>query len=428
MISISECKKFILSEEADLKLADLYIDPQIFPYQKERYTKAIDRFVELYGDKEIALFSAPGRSEVMGNHTDHQHGEVIAASINLDAIAVVHPTEDEVIRITSGDFEEIVLNIGELVPCPGKENGTRSIIKGVVQGFLDRNYHVGGLEAYITSDVLIGAGLSSSAAFEVLIGTILSGLFNEGKVSSEEIAVIGQLAENVYFGKPCGLMDQMACSVGGLIHVDFADPEHSTVEKIDFDLSPYGYSLCITDTKSSHDDLTEEYAAIPSEMKEVAGFFGREYLLGTTLEELVRNAPELREKFGDRAYLRAIHFVTENERVKKGVQALKEKKVESFLRQIRLSGRSSFETLQNVYVSSDVRHQNVSVALALSNAVLDPEKSAERVHGGGFAGTIQAFVPDEEVAKYRETMDHVFGKDACRALKIRLKGGIRVIG
>ena len=428
MISVSECKKYILSEGSDPKLMDLYMDAHALPDQKERYAKAIDRFVDLYGDKEIAIFSAPGRSEVMGNHTDHQHGEIVAASINLDAIAIVHPTDEEVIKITSGDFEEIVLDAEELAPCPGEENGTKSIIKGVVRGFLDREYQIGGLEAYITSDVLIGAGLSSSAAFEVLIGTILSELFNEGKVSAEEIAVIGQFAENVYFGKPCGLMDQMACSVGGLIHVDFADPQHAVVEKIDFDLSAYGYSLCITDTQSSHDDLTEEYAAIPSEMKSVAGFFGREYLLGTTLEELIRNASELRTRSGDRAYLRALHFVTENERVKKGVQALKDKDLESFLRQVRLSGRSSFETLQNVYVSSDVRHQNVSVALALSDAILDPVRSADRVHGGGFAGTIQAFVPDEDVEAYQETMDLVFGKDACKALKIRLTGGTRVIG
>ncbi len=427
MINIDECKRTLLSGEMDGRLLELYIDPSLLSYERERYVRALDRFSALYGEKEIVLFSAPGRSEVMGNHTDHQHGEIIAASINRDAIAVVHPTDEPVIRITSGDFPETVVNIGKLDPVPDLDDGTTSIVKGVVNGFRQRGYLVGGFTAYVTSDVLIGAGLSSSAAFETLIGTILSGLFNEEKVPTEEIAVIGQYAENVYFGKPCGLMDQMACSVGGLIHVDFQDPEKAAVEKIDFDLSSVGYSLCITDTKSSHDDLTAEYAAIPLEMKEVAGFFGRSYLLGTTLEELLQHASELRERFGDRAFLRALHFVKENDRVRDAVKALESRDVSAFLEEVALSGKSSFEVLQNVYVASDVKHQNVSVALAVSAAVLDPKTSAHRVHGGGFAGTIQAFVRDEDVPSYKKTMDRVFGDDSCQVLKIRKSGGTKVM-
>ncbi|MBO4687649.1 MAG: galactokinase [Clostridiales bacterium] len=428
MIRIDECKDKILSSEMEKRFLELYMDPSLLSYEKERYIRAIDRFRELYGEEQIVIFSAPGRTEVMGNHTDHQHGEVIAASINRDAIAVVHPTGDNTIRITSGDFPQIEVDLQDLSPCPGKENGTKSIIKGVVRGFVDRGYRVGGFCAYATSDVLIGAGLSSSASFETLIGTILSGLFNEACVSSEEIAVIGQYAENVYFGKPCGLMDQMACSVGGLIHVDFQNPEKAGVERIDFDLCSVGYSLCITDTKSSHHDLTSEYAAIPREMKEIAGFFNREYLLGTSIQELIVHSSELRERFGDRAFLRAIHFVKENDRVRCGVEALKREDVGAFLEQVRLSGKSSAEVLQNVYVSSDVTHQNVSVALAVSDAVLDPKTSAHRVHGGGFAGTIQAFLRNEDVSSYKEVMDSVFGHDACQVLKIRLIGGTRVVG
>ncbi|MBR5973591.1 MAG: galactokinase [Clostridiales bacterium] len=428
MICIDECKDMIFSTEVETKFLEIYMDPALLSYERERYIRAIERYREIYGEDQIEIFSAPGRTEVMGNHTDHQHGEVIAASINRDAIAVAHPTGDEIIRITSGDFPQVEVDLRELSPFPGKENGTKSIIKGVVKGCLDRGYKVGGFCAYVTSDVLIGAGLSSSAAFETLIGTILSGLFNDESVPAEEIAMIGQYAENVYFGKPCGLMDQMACSVGGLIHIDFKDPEKAAVERLDFDLCTAGYSLCITDTKSSHNDLTAEYAAIPREMKEIAGFFGREFLLGTTVQELIVHSSELRGRYGDRAFLRAIHFVMENERVGRAVEALHNKNVSAFLEEVRQSGKSSAEVLQNVYVSSDVIHQNVSVALAVSGAVLDPQTSAYRVHGGGFAGTIQAFLKNEDVSSYKETMDSVFGRDACQILKIRLTGGTKAVG
>ena len=426
MMTINSLKKKINSDAFDERFLDLYADENMIAYEKERYIKAIDRFAEIYGDEKVLIFSAPGRSEVMGNHTDHQQGEILAASVNLDAIAIVHPTKERVVKVTSDGYKEIVVDLKDLKHRSGEKGGTKALVKGVLKGFEYKNYKIGGFEAYVTSDVIIGAGLSSSASFETLMGTILSYLYNKGEVSAIDIAIIGQFAENIYFGKPCGLMDQMACSVGNLVHVDFADPDDPKVEKIDFDLSANGYSLCITDTKGSHADLTDEYAAIPREMKEVAGYFGRKVLLGVTREDILQNLAPLRAKFGDRAVLRALHFIMENERVQRGTAALKKGNVPKFLTEVRASGKSSFEYLQNVYTSSDVRHQNISVALALSDTVLDENNGASRVHGGGFAGTIQAFVKNKDVAKYKETMECAFGKDACHVLKIRKYGGVQV--
>ena len=406
---------------------DIYKDPEMAAKQKERYCFAIKRFESIYGEKDVQIFSAPGRSEVMGNHTDHQKGEILAAGINLDAIAVVHKTDSAVIKVVSGAYPKMRVEISNLSEQRSKKGKSEALIEGICKALSDRGYKVGGFEAYVTSDVLIGAGLSSSAAFETLIGTILSYLYNGAGIKDTEIAMAGQFAENVYFGKPCGLMDQMACSLGNLVHVDFSDEENPFTEKIMYDLSEHGYSLCITDTKGSHASLTDEYAAIPKEMKEVAAFFGKDVLLGVTMDDLLQNASKIRSEISDRAFLRAIHFVTENERVKKGVEALKNDDTKEFLRLVRESGRSSFEYLQNVYTSNDVDHQNLSVALALSDRILDKEDEAFRVHGGGFAGTIQAFVKNENVANYKEKMDSVFGDNSCHVLKIRKFGGIKVI-
>ena len=296
----------------------------------------------------------------------------------------------------------------------------------MVSGFLNRKHKVGGFSAYIISDVLIGAGLSSSAAFETLIGTILSGLYNDMSISAIEIAIIGQYAENVYFGKPCGLMDQMACSVGNLVYIDFEDPKNPIVEKIEFDMEKQGYSLCITDTKGSHANLTDEYAAVPKEMKYVAGYFGQDVLRGITVEDIMKNISNLRDECGDRSVLRALHFVNENIRVYKEVEALKNGDFKQFLNCVKLSGDSSYKYLQNVYSNSDVQCQNVSVALAISEEVLQ-ENGVSRVHGGGFAGTIQAFVKNSYVEEYIRNMNLVFGEDSCSDLRIRKYGGIQVI-
>lgn len=418
--------KKIQSKEWDSKLLDIYVDDKLLDYQKNRYVEAIRKFEKLYGPGEVRIFSAPGRSEVGGNHTDHQHGTVLAASINLDSIGIVRATNDNVIRLVSDEYLEIVISLEDIMLKQREKETTTALIKGVVAGFLNRQYKVGGFSAYVTSDVLIGAGLSSSAAFETLIGTILSGLYNNMSVSAIDIAIIGQYAENIYFGKPCGLMDQMACSVGNLVYIDFENPSKPVVEKVEFDMEQYGYSLCITDTKGSHADLTDEYAAVPKEMKLVAKHFEQDVLRGITTKDILKDIAVLRSKFGDRSILRALHFVNENERVGKEVSALKNGNFEQFLHYVKESGDSSYKYLQNVYANSDVSCQNVSIALATSDVTLG-ENGVSRVHGGGFAGTIQAFVKNSHVVEYKRNMDLVFGEGACNDLKIRKYGGIEVI-
>ena len=388
--------------------------------------KAIQKFEDCYGVGDAEVFSAPGRSEVGGNHTDHQNGEVLAASINLDTIAVVRRTAGNTIRFQSDDYSEVVISLEDIALKEEEKETTTALIKGVVKGFQDRGYKVGGFCAYATSDVLIGAGLSSSAAFETLVGTILSGLYNDMQVSAIEIAMIGKFAENVYFGKPCGLMDQMACSVGNLVYIDFNNPKEPLVEKIDFNVSDHGYSLCITDTKGSHADLTAEYAAVPNEMKAVASYFRKDVLRQVKQLDVIKAIPELRQRFGDRSVLRALHFYCENERVQKEVASLKQGDMDGFLRNVKASGDSSFKYLQNVYANSDVTNQNISVALMMSDIVLMGE-GVSRVHGGGFAGTIQAFVKNEFVMPYKMQMDSIFGEGACKDLRIRKYGGMKVI-
>ncbi len=410
----------------DERLKDIYVDIDQLDYIRGRYLDAIRGYEACFGEEEVCIFSAPGRSEIGGNHTDHQRGEVLAAAINKDAIAIVRPAEDGMIVVKSEGYEKITVSVEELEKRESEKETTLSLIKGVLAGMKERGYQIGGFRAHIASDVLIGAGLSSSAAFETLIGTIISGLYNEMRISPVEIAIIGQFAENVYFGKPSGLMDQMASSVGSLVHIDFRNPKEPIVEKVEFDFDAQGYSLCITDTRGSHADLTAEYAAVPIEMKAVAAMFGKEVLRDVTKEEIFANTGKIREKLGDRALLRALHFVEENIRVRKQVNALKEKQIDEFLQLVKVSGDSSYKYLQNVYTNQDVEHQNVSVALAVSDMLLG-EQGVSRVHGGGFAGTIQAFVRNEQVAGYKAGMDSIFGSGACNALKIRKYGGIRVL-
>lgn len=412
--------------ELDDRLLDIYVDNKLMDYQRNRYIVAIKKFEDLYDAGEVVLFSAPGRSEVGGNHTDHQHGKVLAASINLDSLGVVRATDDNTIRLVSDNYDEIVISLDDILLKEEEKETTTALIKGVVSGFLNRKFQVGGFKAYVTSDVLIGAGLSSSAAFETLIGTILSGLYNNMSVSAIDIAIIGQYAENIYFGKPCGLMDQMACSVGNLVYIDFENTSKPVVEKVEFDMEKYGYSLCITDTKGSHADLTDEYAAVPKEMKQVAKHFGKEVLRGITAQDIIREIQALRSEFGDRSVLRALHFVSENDRVTCEVEALKTGDFVEFLNLVKASGDSSYKYLQNVYSNSDVNSQNISVALAISDVVLQ-NNGVSRVHGGGFAGTIQAFVKNEYVDEYKKNMNLVFGKGACSDLKIRKYGGIQVV-
>lgn len=407
-------------------LADLYLDEAKVSEQTNRYIHAIEEYEKVFGSQEVEIYSAPGRSEIGGNHTDHQHGEVLAASINLDAIAVVSKIPDREVRIISDGYPLITIDLMQLEYRKDEEGTTAALIRGVLDGVQKRGYKTGGFQAYVTSDVLIGAGLSSSAAFETIIGTILSGLYNDMRISATEIATIGQYAENIYFGKPCGLMDQMACSVGNLVYIDFQNQEHPQVQQVAIDWSKSGYSLCIVDTKGSHADLTEDYASIPIEMKKAAECFGKQYLRQVSKEELLSGLNRVRETAGDRAALRALHFVEENERVKQEVTALEAGDFSGFLRSVKASGDSSFKYLQNVYTNRDVQHQNMSIALALSDSLLG-ENGVSRVHGGGFAGTIQAFVKNEAVAGYKEGMDRIFGQGSCSILNIRKYGGRKVL-
>ena len=393
--------------------------------QPERYKNAIDTFENYFGPGEgIEIYSAPGRTELLGNHTDHQHGEVLAASINLDAIAIVRKTSNNVIYIVSGDNPLLIID--DFTMKEEEKGTTAALVKGVLKSLEKYGFAIGGFEAYITSDVPIGAGLSSSAAFETLIGTVIAGLYNNMDIDPVTIAIAGQRAENKFFGKPCGLMDQMACSVGNMVHLDFKDPKKPEIERIDFDFSRTGFSLCLTDTKSSHSDLTDEYAAIPEEMKEIARLLGYDTLRDVSIEYILNHINDLRTVAGDRAVLRAIHFIKENERVARGVKALNNNDMHAFVKIVRQSGNSSFKYLQNVYVPSDIRNQNMSIALAVSDAVLT-DKECSRIHGGGFAGTIQAFVKDENTKIYRHAMDTIFGEGSCQVLKVRKYGGIRVL-
>lgn len=412
--------------QQDKRLKEIYVDEGMLPYQRERFQSAIRKFEELYGAGEAEVYSAPGRSEVGGNHTDHQHGEVLAASINLDAIAVVRKTQESVIELLSEGYEKISVDLSDLEKRDEEEGTSIGIIRGMAYGLKQNGHAIGGFQAYVTSDVLNGAGMSSSAAFETLIGTVISGLYNNMEISPVEIAQVAQYAENVFFGKPCGLMDQMACSVGGLIHIDFADPKNPIVEKVEVDFGAYRHSLCITDTKGSHADLTDDYARIPQEMKKVALFFGKEFLREVDEKEFYKNIATLQKECGDRAVLRSLHFFEEEKRVEKEVNALKSGDFKEFLQTVKASGNSSFNYLQNVYTNKDVQNQGVSIGLAVSESILG-NHGVSRVHGGGFAGTIQAFVEDSFVENYREMLDSVFGEGSCHVLKVRPFGGIKVI-
>ena len=407
-------------------LKDIYPDSKL-EYQKSRYKKAEADFAEYFGALgEHRFFSAPGRTEICGNHTDHNCGKVFAASVNLDVIAVVEPTDDDRITIKSEGFPEDSISLNELDVVESEKNTSASLIRGVAAKFKAEGHKVGGFRAYTTSDVMKGSGLSSSAAFEVLVGTILSHLYNGGEISPVKIAQISQYAENVYFGKPSGLMDQMASSVGGFIAIDFKDTSSPVIEPIPTDFEKFGHALCIVDAKGDHADLTDEYASIPTEMKSIAEYFGCNHLREIAKADIMLNINLLRKQYGDRAVLRAIHFYDENERVEKLVHALKAGDFEAFLGSVKESGDSSFKYLQNIYANSDVPHQCLSIALNVAENSLH-RRGACRVHGGGFAGTIQAFVPAELTADYAKTMNEVFGDGACHILSVRKNGACKII-
>ena len=382
-------------------------------------------FAAVFGGTPERYFSAPGRTEIGGNHTDHQRGRVLAAAVNLDTVAAVRLNGTDTIRILSKGYPMSEVNISELTPVESEINTTPALIRGVAARFAQMGCEVKGFDAYCESTVLPGSGLSSSAAYEVLIGTIINHLFFDGKVSQPEVAMIGQYAENVFFGKPCGLMDQMASSVGNLITIDFFDREYPVIKPVQVDFSAYGHALCIIDSGADHADLTDEYAAVPGEIKAIAAFFGKEVL--TQIEESAFYAaiPTLRKACGDRAVMRAIHFYQENTRVPQQVEALENGDFEGFLRLIKQSGYSSYMYLQNVIPAGYKQHQDVAVALALCEHYLDG-RGAYRVHGGGFAGTVQAFVPFDILDRFVAGIDGALGEGACHVLSIRPQGGVEM--
>ncbi len=423
----NQMKTHIANGGIDSVLTHIYGESAVSA-QKARYAAAINEFAAIYGeDRDITLYSVAGRSELSGNHTDHNHGCVVAASIDLDIIAVAAARDDSTIRIKSEGFPEDVVDYSVYnTPVEDKFGSSGSIIAGMVQGFLKDGYAVGGFDAYTTSNVLKGSGLSSSAAFEDMVGNILSHMYNDGKVDNVEIAKLAQYSENVFFGKPCGLMDQVACAVGGIVAIDFEDPKAPVIDKVDFDISGAGYNLCIVNTGGNHADLTDDYASVPVEMKAVAAALGNKVLRECDENEVIAAIPALRESLGDRAIMRALHFFEENKRVAKQKAALMGGDLDAFFSEVLASGKSSFCYLQNVYTTKNIAEQGLSLALCLAEKYLSDKSGAWRVHGGGFAGTIQAYVPMSEVEGFRALMDGVFGEGKCIVLRIRPEGAVRI--
>ena len=395
-------------------------------FQQERYLKLAESFEKDFSENaDLRFFSAPGRTEVGGNHTDHNNGKVLAAAINLDAVAAASPREDSIICVNSEGYSPVSVDSADLEIKDEEEGKSTALIRGICARFGQLGYKYGGFNASVTSRVLSGSGLSSSAAYEVLIGTILNYLYNDGKISAVEIAQISQYAENVYFKKPCGLMDQTACSVGGFVQIDFEDTAKPVINKVDFDIAKHGYNLCIVDTGGDHADLTGDYAAIRLEMNSVAAFFGKDVLRQVPEKDVFDNMGEIRKKTGDRAIERAIHFYNENKRVERLAAALSNGDFEAFKATIIESGKSSYMYNQNCFTLSNPDSQPVALALCLTEELLKG-KGAYRVHGGGFAGTIQAFVPVSETENYVEAMKKVFGENSCYILKVRSHGGCEI--
>lgn len=427
MIALEQAELSLHTGKADERLCEVYGcmagSPEL-PEYRNRLLHVLTGFRTEFGRvDEVELFSAPGRTELGGNHTDHQHGNVLAASVNLDIVACAAPNDSMVVRIQSEGYPLDEIDLTDLTPHPEETNKTAALIRGVAAAAHKLGHEIKGFDAYMTSNVLSGSGLSSSAAYETMIGVIMNRFFCESKLTAVDIAKIGQYAENIYFGKPCGLMDQMASSVGGIIAIDFANQNEPKVRKITYDMHASEHSLCIVDTGGDHAELTGDYAAIPREMGEIAAAFGKTVLREVDEAEFLKAIPSLRRQCGDRAVLRAMHFFAENRRAVAEKEALEKGNFEKFRQLVIASGRSSAMYLQNVYTGVNPEKQEMSVALALAESILD-ERGAARVHGGGFAGTIQAFVPNDMLTYFKTTMESVLGKDACHVLTIRPAGGV----
>jgi len=424
-----ELKSYIRNGLLDGRLAEIYGDGGV-SRAKERFTRILDDFASRYGaEREVRLYSVPGRSELSGNHTDHNRGKVIAGSINLDIIAVASPSEGTVTHLKSEGFPEDVVDLASGAPDSAHFGKSGALIAGVADGISKLGLATGAFDAVTTSDVLKGSGLSSSAAFENMVGLIISDLYSGGPLDFTTLARISQYSENVFFGKPCGLMDQVACAAGGEVAIDFADPSNPVTEKLSFDFTKAGYRLCIINTGGNHADLTADYASVPAEMKAAAAALGKEVLREVDEDEFIREIPALRGKIGDRAILRALHFFEENRRVDVQREALKAGNLDLFLEYVLKSGRSSYCYLQNVFSTANTSEQGVSLALCLCEKYLSgvSPRAAWRVHGGGFAGTVQAFVPEEAAADFKEKIEKVFGEGSVLTLSIRQAGAVRII-
>lgn len=423
MMNALKYRETLLAGKMKEALKKIYVTDEAADVQSVRYAKAIDSFIGIFGDgREVALFSAPGRTEVCGNHTDHNHGCVLAAGVNLDVIAVVSRNDDGIVRVKSEGYDMDVVDTSCLTPQESEFGKSQGLIRGVCARFVQLGYKIGGYDAYTISNVLKGSGLSSSAAFEVLIGTIMSYLYNDGKVDPVTIAQVAQYAENVFFNKPCGLMDQMASSVGGFVTIDFNNPDEPVIRKVEFDFAHCGHALCIVDTGGNHADLTDDYGAVRREMESVAGVFGKSVLRDVDEAEFMASIADVRAKTNDRAVLRAIHFYADNKRVAEEVKALSENDFETFKRLTIESGLSSYMYNQNVFTPKNVEEQGLSLALAVTEKLLNG-KGAYRVHGGGFAGTIQAFVPNDMLEMYKREIEKIFGEGRCYVLSVRPVGG-----
>ena len=402
--------------------ANIY-KPQDIESQKSRYMSAVEKFTALYPNRnDIHVYSAPGRTEIGGNHTDHQHGCVIAGAVDLDVIGVAAFHDENIIRIKSEGYDEFAVSLDDLDVHIG-EKGSSEIVRGIAARFKDFGVEISGFDMYTTSNVLGGSGISSSAAFETLIATAIDSYYNHNQIGAVEIAKIGQAAENEYFGKPCGLMDQTASSVGDAVAIDFKDPANPIVRSINADLTGLGLALCIIDCGADHAALTNEYASIPEEMSKVAAHFGKKVLREVKEEDLLADLAQVRKEAGDRAVLRALHFYADDRRAAEEADALERKDKEAFLNLVKESGRSSWELLQNITPAAAITHQDMAVALAVAEKALNG-KGACRVHGGGFAGTIQAFVPVEDVCEFKKTMETMLSEGCCHVLSIRPAGGL----
>lgn len=410
---------------SDTELCRLYPDIEA---ARTRLTSLLHGFADRYGrGGDLVLLSVPGRTELVGNHVDHNGGAVLAGSITRDIIAVARRESDGVIRMQSEGRPEDVITVGMTASTDSFEReSSASLIAGVVNGFVKAGYEVGGFSAYTTTEVLSGSGLSSSAAFECMVGTVINHLYCDGAVSALDISKIAQYSENEYFGKPCGLMDQIACAYGGFVFIDFKEKCEPYVMLMELSLGEAGLGLCIVATGGSHSDLTDDYASVPREMKSVANYLSHELLKDVTESEIVENIKPLRESVGDRAVLRALHFVRECERSRRAKEAVLGGDIDALLECLNKSGRSSFEYLQNVYTVKNTDEQGISLALALTDGYLSGTRSSYRVHGGGFAGTIQAIMPKELIAGYTELMESVFGEGCVMALDIRAVGATRI--